>query len=351
MSSLEGRKVKKEMTWRVVYYWQGRKEHVKIGITTRRTALQKKAQIDSLIAMDKNPRKAVKHNSGISLSALRELDIEWCSSRKRPRTVKINTWCVNRLINWTGEKRIDEIDRKLIENYLNYLRDELGCNETTRNMQLRTLKAIFQRAIDEHELLSEHPFRTVKPHSSERTTDKPKFLTIDQIEILLENIDNLHFKRLVQFYLLTGCRRTEAVELKWNEIDKQTGIFYLGQPDSQTKLRRAFPLTEEIEHLFSDLKEDRDRGELVFPRFSKNPAAISKKFQTLRERVEKLPPELTTHLLRHTFASHLVMQGVDLTTVSSLLGHSTVKVTELYAHLQPDHIRMAVERLPYKIWG
>ncbi|MBT7618295.1 MAG: tyrosine-type recombinase/integrase, partial [Calditrichaeota bacterium] len=105
------------------------------------------------------------------------------------------------------------------------------------------------------------------------------------------------------------------------------------------------------EHLFSDLKEDRDRGELVFPRFSKNPAAISKKFQTLRERVEKLPPELTTHLLRHTFASHLVMQGVDLTTVSSLLGHSTVKVTELYAHLQPDHIRMAVERLPYKIWG
>jgi site-specific recombinase XerD len=45
------------------------------------------------------------------------------------------------------------------------------------------------------------------------------------------------------------------------------------------------------------------------------------------------------------------MHGVDLTTVASLMGHSTAKVTELYAHLQPDHKKSAVEKLAFKLWG
>ena len=96
---------------------------------------------------------------------------------------------------------------------------------------------------------------------------------------------------------------------------------------------------------------DNGETELVFWRFTENPTAISRRFQKLRQKVTGLPENLTTHILRHTFASHLVMNGVDLSTVALLLGHSTAKVTELYTHLQPDHIRDAVERLPYSNWG
>ncbi|NQU04676.1 MAG: tyrosine-type recombinase/integrase [Calditrichaeota bacterium] len=56
---------------------------------------------------------------------------------------------------------------------------------------------------------------------------------------------------------------------------------------------------------------------------------------------------MSPHLLRHTFASHLVMKGVDLTTIASFLGHSTAKVTERYAHLQPDHKLSCLNKLPY----
>ena len=55
----------------------------------------------------------------------------------------------------------------------------------------------------------------------------------------------------------------------------------------------------------------------------------------------------STHTLRHTFASHLVMNSVDLYTVQKLLGHSSIKTTEIYAHLAPGFLRTAMEELRY----
>ena len=59
-------------------------------------------------------------------------------------------------------------------------------------------------------------------------------------------------------------------------------------------------------------------------------------------------PDLTKiHTLRHTFASQLVMQGVDLPTVGKLMGHTDIETTMIYAHLAPDHLSKAVNKLPF----
>lgn len=77
-----------------------------------------------------------------------------------------------------------------------------------------------------------------------------------------------------------------------------------------------------------------------------DPDFVTKKFNRLVKEAQS-GPDVHLHTLRHTFASHLVMAGVDLVTVKELLGHSDLKVTQIYAHLAPDHLRMAVTRLPY----
>jgi integrase len=214
-------------------------------------------------------------------------------------------------------------------------------------MMLRQLKAIFQRGMTEYALLRFHSFRAVKPLATPRASGKCNYLTVDQVKALIDGIQDVHFRRLVCFYLWTGCRRTEAVDLTWKDVDWQNGVVYLGQPDSKTKTRRAFPIGDKIGHLLNELTNDRSENLKVFWRFREDASHISQRFQKIRQHVSSLPGNLTTHTLRHTFASHLVMGGVDLMTVASLLGHTTTKTTELYAHLQPDHKKTALSRLPY----
>ena len=64
-------------------------------------------------------------------------------------------------------------------------------------------------------------------------------------------------------------------------------------------------------------------------------------------RAAKLHGDVTFHTRRHTFASHLVMQGVDLLSIQEILGHFDVTVTQIYTHLSPEHLAETTGKLPY----
>jgi site-specific recombinase XerD len=106
-------------------------------------------------------------------------------------------------------------------------------------------------------------------------------------------------------------------------------------------------MNKELEQLFLDLPPcekyvfDNGKGEPLHC-----PDYYTKEFIKILEKAEIRGGCL--HTLRHTFASYLVMAGVDLRTVQELLGHSTVKVTEQYSHLSPDHRTRAVGVLNFE---
>jgi integrase len=285
----------------------------------------------------------------MSLSELLERDQVWCLHRRQKDTIDLNRFATQALIRWAGDVSLSEVKGELIERFLGHLRETEQLSKTTCNIYLNHLKSVFQRAVSEYNILPEHPFRNVKPQAK-GLKNRLLFLSIEQVKILLDSIDDINFKRLVLFYLWTGCRRTEAIELLWNDIDWEGGVLYLGRSESRTKLRRTYPMTERLRQLLNDIRRYRGDGEKANPRvFSmySDPRAISRRFARLRGKIEGLPDEMSPHTLRHTFASHLVMAGVDLTTIADLMGHTTIQTTELYAHLQPEHKAIAVTRLPY----
>ena len=120
MAGLEGIKAKNGTFYRIIYYRNGNKERLKVGITSRRVANQRKAHVETILALGKNPKDEVlsQKTSEVTLSQLLEIDSEWCKPRKRPRTIDINKWAIRGLIGWANDISVLGVNKSLIEKYI-----------------------------------------------------------------------------------------------------------------------------------------------------------------------------------------------------------------------------------------
>ena len=209
---------------------------------------------------------------------------------------------------------------------------------TSVNLELRHLKSAFETAVRWGNI-QKNPFRAVKQLKIKHA-NHTKFFTKGEVKELLETIPDGIFKNLIYFYLYTGCRRGEALSLEWKNIDLNEERATLTETKSGEN--RIVPFNGVLSRILKSMDKN---GEKPFP-FKKD--FVTHKFKEyLRNTEIKNREILNIHSLRHTYASHLVMEGIDLYTVSKLLGHSSVKVTEMYTHLVPDHLKAAVKRLNY----
>jgi len=225
-----------------------------------------------------------------------------------------------------------------------------GARAHTINFEIAALKTIFNVAI-KWGYLKENPTKGIKKL---KVTDSKalKFLSIEECQKLLNacppDLHPIYFT-----FLNTGMRKAELENLEWDDIDfKRRKIKIRRKEFWQPKTsEREIPINHQLFDLLEKLKSKNEDGldsRFVFP--DKNGNQIKTK---LRRRLIKIAKDagidgLTKlHTLRHTFASHLVMNGVDLPTVKKLMGHSDIQTTMIYAHLAPDHLEKAVDRLDY----
>jgi integrase len=149
--------------------------------------------------------------------------------------------------------------------------------------------------------------------------------------------------------LHSGLRAGEIFSLTWGDIDLQRGIMTLRDTKSG-RTRPAF-MTEDVKRILAD----KDRGgndDLIFTDPMGNKIkAMSRSFERIvtdlgfNEGVTDPRQKVVFHTLRHTYASWLVESGVDLYKVQKLMGHSTISLTERYAHLSNTSLQEAVKAL------
>jgi len=145
-------------------------------------------------------------------------------------------------------------------------------------------------------------------------------------------------------------RKEQYKRIDWSTLDLPRTDLYV--PPSKNGEDRHIPLNSDARAAFQRLHEKRI-GEGAIPIRREGPIFVSKTGERLlgpRHWFEKAVSksgiaDFTWHDLRHTFASRLVMAGVDLRTVAALMGHKTIQMTMRYAHLAPEHKLIAVERL------
>ena len=140
-------------------------------------------------------------------------------------------------------------------------------------------------------------------------------------------------------------RKTEILTLTWENVDLKNGFILLN--NTKNDERRDSPINETLRQMIINLPRRLDVPYLFFDALSgKRYIDVKRSFNTACRRAKI--KDFRFHDLRHTFASHLVIAGVDIMTVKELLGHKTLAMTLRYAHLAPSHKTKAVELLDFK---
>jgi len=218
----------------------------------------------------------------------------------------------------------------------------------------RTLKSAFQKAI-QWNYLEVNPLEKIKLPKIPQ--NKPIFISDIELRQIISYEQNETLKDIYFFAFYSGCRINEILNLKWNSIDFAERIISIRNDETFTtksKKERIIPINNNLfenlknrlpkvnkinndAYVFLDSKGRKFRADTVSKWFKKTVKDAAKEI--------KIDTNIHFHTLRHSFASCLVQRGVSIYEVSKLLGHSDIKVTEIYAHLKPDNLRKAIDLL------
>ena len=202
---------------------------------------------------------------------------------------------------------------------------------------------------------TDNPMTKVK---SFKVPDKrTRYLEKEEIGRLLSHCCE-HLKPIVIVALHTGMRKGEILGLKWHDIDIKRNIIHLY--DTKNGEKRELPMNEIVQKTIIGVLKNPESQYVFCNKDNKPYANVRKsfftacvgagiiKFSKQGKKTIILEPKgarFRFHDLRHTFASQLVMSGVDLNTVRELLGHKSIEMTLRYSHLSSDHRKRAVDIL------
>ena len=188
----------------------------------------------------------------------------------------------------------------------------------------------------------------------------PATLTVDEVDRLLATPDTacaegVRDACMLELFCATGARISELAGLTVDSIDTGEGTVRLFGKGSKERIVPVYPRALEVygsyvaqarvELLAAHRGADPHVQALFISRQGKpmDAAALRYRFRKLA-RAAGLPPDITPHTMRHTFATELVEGGADLRSVQELLGHASLSTTQLYTHLAPEALRNAVHR-------
>ena len=264
-----------------------------------------------------------------------------CIERCKPSTLKAVRWILNaQLLPVFGSLPLDRITPAGVNRWFDeYSRTAPG----GANHALSRLRRLLNHAVECGHLQT-NPARSVRRNPRPKLT---RFLSREEIRRLHRVLDHYGRARpsrvqqadVIRLLLLTGCRRSEILTLRWQDIGDDT----LNLIDAKTGPRRVF-LNAPARAIME--RQPRLGSAYVFPSpvDSRRPLSCNLRlWYSVRKEAEI--EDVRLHDLRHTYASHAVLQGIPLPVVSRLLGHRQPSMTLRYAHVGDREIEAAAERV------
>jgi integrase len=353
----------------VDYRLGGRRVRRRIGPSKRLAELAMK---DIEVKLAKNELGFPVEDDDRSIEGFFSEYMEHCQANNSPATTQRYKAIVDNFLAYLTKAkpeitRLSQLIPKVFDDYKVYRKKQLimpngqevdpsdpseyakrGAKANTINMELGTLRTIFNQGI-KWGYLKKNPTEGIEML---KVTDAkpPRFLTPEESKKLLDNCGSQLYPVFFTF-LNTGMRLSELLNLEWSDIDFQRRKIKIQRKSfwSPKTGEREIPINAGMYELLQRLKREKGPNtDFVFPTGNGRGYRKSLRLELMRVAKECGILNLTKiHSLRHTFASQLVMKGVDLPTVQKLMGHSDIETTMIYSHLTPDHLVDAVNKLDF----
>jgi integrase len=262
---------------------------------------------------------------------------------------------VNRIINPSlGKRRLKAVSKRDVE----LLHSSLKETPYQANRVLALLSTMFNFGVG-HKWLVENPTSRIEKFPEAK---RECWLTVEQVQKFRQALDTYgdqNAANALRLLLFTGSREGEVLKAEWEQFDLERGVWT--KPSHNTKQKRVehVPLSADIIELLQSMKPQASgplfpgaqggaRTTLRRPWVQACKAVglvTTEEVKGKRGPITKYRPTIRIHDLRHSFASHLVSNGVSLQIVGKLLGHTQAGTTMRYAHLQDEALRAASNRL------
>ncbi|MES0265944.1 phage integrase [Citrobacter sedlakii] len=274
----------------------------------------------TLARATQSPEWATNATDRRQLSKVRE--IWWKLYGHAKSNADIEKRQLDKTIRQISDPEIHQITTKFI---LEFRAGRIGekLKASTINRDIYRLSGMFSDLITAGECRS-NPFRGIEPLKED--TPAVTFLTMQEIDRVLAKM-NGDSRKLTLLCLSTGARFSEAANLTGEMVNNCRVTFVKTKNGKQ----RTIPISQELE----DEIKAQDTGKL-----------FTVDYKWFARRLKAVKPDLprgqATHVLRHTFASHFIMNGGNIVALKEILGHANIQQTMVYAHLAPDYLQHAI---------
>ncbi len=260
---------------------------------------------------------------------------------KKKNTKTQESWnsVLSHLNNFTNRRiKFKNMDKKWFESFFSFLKDE-GLSPNSIRTYYQKINAVLNQAVKD-DVIPSNPTRKIDtPQKSE--TEK-NFLTIEEMKkVFNTQFYNNEVKRAFLFACYTGLRVSDIMSLKWSNIEVSENGCRVKKKQIKTSAFNYFELSESAVKLIGDRKENDD---YVFD-LPKDHSSVNRCAKELLKKAG-ITKQLSFHSSRHTAATQLLNNGVDIFTVQKLLGHKDIKSTQVYTKIIDKTKTDAVNKIP-----
>ena len=271
--------------------------------------------------------------------------LEYCTYRKELDAKTVKAYRID-LTQFFSYVQSTEPEKETIEQYITELHKKY--KQKTIKRKIASIKA-FYSYLEEEELVEQNPFRKIKVKFKE-TIILPRIIPREEIEQLLNyiyaslsSISGIQYKHslrdaaVIEVFFATGARVYEISNIRVENINLNSGLIrIMGKGRKERYIQISNTAVLDILRKYYEENEPEIKKSGYFfinnrgKRYTEQSIRLMLKKYTLKAGIQR---KITPHMFRHSFATYLIEEGVDVSCVQQILGHSSIKTTQIYIHV------------------